>query len=286
MRKMRAIYVCIFLLFTATAVLPNIGFAQVSVDKRERVIARADSLMQHEDYAGALDIYNSILEQSKLTSDEDYALLYKRAYCFYEVGKFEDALNDINRFIQKNPDPQAKMLRAYINQELGNSSAQLKDLNEFIDGKPENLDLIRWRASVLMELGKYKEARKDINQILSKEPNPDIMGYLGLTYYYEDDPDSALMIFDKVIATNPGHVQSYVYAASLALEQETYSLALDYINKGLSADGSNPTLMFYKGIALVESDKVDPGCRCLTKAFQAGVDDAGDYLKGFCYGVE
>ncbi|HTE31140.1 MAG TPA: tetratricopeptide repeat protein [Chryseolinea sp.] len=281
MMKMRAIYVCIFLLFTAT-----VGFAQASADKRERVIARADSLMQHEDYAGALEIFNSLLEKSKLTSDEDYAMLYKRAYCFYGVGKFEEALNDINRFIEKNPDQQAKMLRAYINQELGNSTEQLKDLNELIDGKPENLDLTRWRASVLMELGKYKEARKDINQILSKEPNPDIMGYLGLTYYYEDDPDSALTIFDKIIASNPGHVQSYVYAASLALEQEIYPLALEYINKGLAADASNTTLMFYKGIALVETEKVDSGCRCLTKAFQAGVDDAGDYLKGFCYGVE
>jgi tetratricopeptide (TPR) repeat protein len=212
--------------------------------------------------------------------------VYKRAYAFYGVGKFDEALKDINRFIAKNPDPQAKLLRAYINQELGNSEEQLKDLNEFIAGTPDNLELIRWRASVLMTMEKYAEARRDIRRILEQDPNPDIKGYLGLSYYYDNKPDSALTIFDDAIKTNPANAQSYIYAASLALEEEAYELALQYINKGLTAEPANTTLIFYKGIALVQDEKKDEGCRCLSKAFNAGLDDAGEYLKSFCYGVE
>jgi len=273
--------VLLILVFAATLV------ANGQVAKgREEQIAKADTLMEREDYAGALAIYNKLLEKSKFSSDEDYAIVYKRAYSFYGVGKFEEALADINRFIAKNPDPQAKLLRAYINQELGNSEDQLKDLNEFIAGNPNNIELIRWRASVLMALEKYPDARRDIRKILEQDPNPDIKGYLGLSYYYDNQPDSALTIFDDAIKTNPDNAQSYIYAASLALEEETYGLALQYINKGLIAEPSNTTLLFYKGITLVQDEKTDEGCRFLSKAFNAGMDDAGEYLKSFCYGVE
>ncbi|MEP6735062.1 MAG: tetratricopeptide repeat protein [Chryseolinea sp.] len=279
--RARWIFVIIMLMISASP-----SFAQKNNGKAEASIADADTLMNHEDYAGALVIYTKVLEKSKLSSDADYDVLYKRAYAYYGLGKFEEALTDINKFIEKNQMPQGKMLRAYINQELGNSGAQLKDLNEFIAADPDNLELIRWRASVLMETERYTEARKDIRKLLMIDRNPDMKGYLGLSYYYEDKPDSALMVFDEVIASNPKHVQSYLYAASLGLEQEAYDLALQYINKGLAIDPSNHTLMFYKGIALVEEEKKDEGCRCLSKAFAAGVDDAGDYLKGYCYGVE
>lgn len=264
--------------------IPSIGMAQGSGDKSE--LAQADTLMGHEDFAGALAIYDKLIGKSKLSSDEDFELLYKRAYCYYGLRKFDAALTDINRFIERVPEPQAKILRAYINQELGNSEAQLKDLNEFVNINPDNAELLRWRASVLMDLERYVEARHDIKKILAQNPTPDIKGYLGLTYYYSQDADSAMLIFDEVIASNPEHAQTYVYASSLALEQEAYPLAVQYIDRGLRVDGTNTTLLFYKGIALVESEKIDEGCRCLSKAFTNGVDDAGDYLKQFCYGVE
>ncbi len=259
---------------------------QVTAGSRENLIAKADTLMEHEQYGDALDIYTKLLEKSKLVTDEDYSILYKRSYCFYALGKFQEALDDINRYLEHKPDQQAKLLRTYIYQQLGDNEAQLKDLNEFLNANPGNLDLIRWRASVLMELERYVEARKDIREILTQESNADIKAYLGLTYYYENDPDSALMIFDEILAQYPQHMQSYIYVASLALDEESYDLALEYINKGLSIETTNETLTFFKGIALVNGGKTVEGCRCLTKAFSGGIDDAGGYLKEFCYGVE
>ena len=63
--------------------------------------------------------------------------------------------------------------------------------------------MIQWRASVLMESGKYKEAQKDIRRLLQYQSSPQLKSYLGLTYYYQDDPDSALMMFDEVIQEDP-----------------------------------------------------------------------------------
>lgn len=259
--------------------------AQSEKDNNAALMAQADTLLSREDYTGALALYNKIIEKSKTVGDEDYSVYYKRAFCYYGLERFDEALKDVNQFIQKKPDDQAKLLRAYVNQELGNHEDQLKDINEFISAHPDNIELLQWRASVYMEMERYKDAQKDIQEILKYQDSPELKAYLGLTYYYQNQPDSALTIFDEVIAKDPDNIQTYLYAASLSLEQDAYELALQYIDMGLKKDPNNNTLWFYKGIALVETDKVTEGCRCLTKVFAAGFDDAGDYLKSYCYGV-
>lgn len=280
-RRIRGLAFIMFLMAS-----PFFVSAQSTPNKNESILVQADTLLGRQDYAGALALYDKIIEKSKLVSDEDYQVLYKRAFCYYGLGKFDNALKDVNQYLQRVPDEQGKLLRAYINQELGNLEAQLEDLNEFIDANPGNPDLLRWRASVLMEFERYAEAQKDIRLLLKYQTSPELKAYLGLTYYYQNNPDSALIIFDEVIAANPDYLQTYLYAASLALEEGAYDLALQYINAGLKFDGTNLTLLFYKGIALVENEKIEEGCRCLTKAFSEGMDDAGDYLKSYCYGVE
>ncbi|HCR53096.1 MAG TPA: hypothetical protein DIW27_01675, partial [Cytophagales bacterium] len=56
-----------------------------------------------------------------------------------------------------------------------------------------------------------------------------------------------------------------------------------YLNMALRLDPENLNAQFYKGIALLELDREEEGCRLLAKAFYAGEDDAGDYLKEKCY---
>ena len=246
----------------------------------------ADTLVGRQDYAKALALYNKILEKSRPKTEEEYQLYYKRAICYYGLEKFDEALTDINTVIAKYPQPQAKLLRTYIYQELERYDDALQDLNELIALSPDNPEMLQWRASMLMEAGKYKEAQKDIRKLLAYQSSPELKSYLGLTYYYESNPDSALIIFDEIIKEDPDFVQAYLYTTSLCLDENAYSLALNYVNEGLKHEPSNATLLFYKGIALVETDQEKEGCRCLTKAFNAGIDDVADYLKEYCYGVE
>lgn len=257
------------------------SYAQPSAQEIE-----ADTLVSQQNYEAALALYNKIIDKTRPDTEEEYQLYYKRAVCYYGLQNFEEALKDINMVIEKYPQPQAKLLRAYIYQELENYEAQLADLNELLSLNPDNPEMIQWRASVLMESGKYDEAQKDIRKLLRYQSSPDLKSYLGLTYYYQSNPDSALIIFDEIIKEDPNFVQPYLYAASLCLDEEAYELALTYINKGLHAAPANPTFLFYKGIALVETDQEKEGCRCLTKAFKAGIDDVADYLKQYCYGAD
>jgi tetratricopeptide (TPR) repeat protein len=241
---------------------------------------KADTLMSREDYEGAAKLYSKILAKDAGAVNA----LYKRSICYYSAGKFDAALSDVNDFIARYPSvPQAKLLRTYIYRELGDEDAQLKSLDELIQLEPFNTDLLKWQASLFIEKDQYREAQEKLFSAKAYHDDPEIEMYLGLTCYYLDQPDSALEFFDKSIELDNSYMPSYIYASSLCLEQSAYELALSYVNKGLSVESNNYTLVFYKGIALAESEETVEGCRCLNKAFKAGIDDAAGYLEEYCY---
>ena len=276
---MRGRYIIKTLVLITTMVLSTF-FCAAQQSKAE---VEADTLVAQQEYSKALDIYSKLIGKSKMKTEEDFQLYYKRSVCYYGLENYTAALADINVVIEKFPQPQAKLLRAYINQELGDYDALLDDLNEIIALNPGSPELIQWRASVNMEAGNYPEARQDIATLLNYQSLPELKAMLGLSYYYQEDSDSAIVIFDELLRENPAYLQGYIYAASLSLDEEAYELALSYINKGLEQDPGNATLIFYKGIALIETEQEKEGCRCLTQAFNAGVDDVADYLKQYCY---
>lgn len=260
--------------------------AKIKKDINAEMEIMADTLLDQQDYDGALKLYSAIIKKSKFKSEEEYSVLYKRAYCFYTLKRFDEALVDLNQYLEKIPNDQAKILRLYVYRELGNDEEQLRELNELITKSPDKVELLRWRLSLLMESQKFKEAQFDIHQLLSIEDDPDLQGYLGLTYYYLENIDSALIIFDQIIKQHPDYVQTYLYAGSICLEEESYNVSLFYINKGLQIEPGNATLLYYKGAALIEKEDIIEGCRCLNKAFANGIDDAGEYLKEYCYGID
>jgi tetratricopeptide (TPR) repeat protein len=251
---------------------------------RAAMETEADTLAAREDFDGAIALYTKILQKASYAGESDYIVLHKRAYAYFSGEKFNEALIDVNQYLGKYPtDGQAKLLRMYIYQGLARYDALLKELDEFAAGRRGDPAIDRWRASILMEAGRYAEARAAIKKLLDREEDPELHAYLGLTYSYEQKPDSAKIVFDEVIAREPSFVQTYLFAGSMCIEQEAYGLALKYIDAGLKQEPGNVTLLFYKGMAQVENDQLQAGCSTLTKAFNAGFDDAVDYLKEYCY---
>ena len=101
-----------------------------------------------------------------------------------------------------------------------------------------------------------------------------------------DELDSAFISFNKSIELDATYLPAYLYAGSVALEEGDNLLGLKYLNLALRLDPKNKEALFYKGAALIELKRVDEGCGCLNRAFYAGMDEAGDYLKEYCYEVE
>lgn len=259
----------------------------MSSAKWKVIEAEGDTLLNNQDYEGAIKKYNEAIEISKVKDPESKRVLYKRAICFYSLGDFQKALDDLNVFIPEYPlFPRAKFLRAFVNRELGNKEAQLKDLDDLLEMDPANADVLKFKASIYLEDQQYEEAKAELLKLQKITTDEEIETQLGFTYYTLNDPDSAYLHFDSALALNGGYAPAYMYMTTLCLDQQAFEMALTYVDLGLRLDPENQQLLFYKGIALAENKRVEEGCRLLAKVFYAGLDQAGDYLKQYCYSPE
>lgn len=247
----------------------------------------ADTLMSQQKFKEAAKLYTKVIDASKLKDKTSYRSLYKRAVAYYSDSDFQKAIKDMDRFIPEFPENyQAHALRALAYRESGDVDNQLKDVEAALELSGGDPQIMKWRASLLMEKGEYKLAKDDLIIVKQFQDDPEVEMNLAFAYYSLDNPDSAMMAINKSIELDGTFSPAYLYGGSFSLEQENYEMALKYLNVALKLDPDNVTALFYKGVALVELKKEAEGCSCLSKAFMAGQDDAGDYLKQYCYGIE
>jgi superkiller protein 3 len=255
--------------------------------KLEKWEIEADTAMSLQDYAKAIKLYTKVIKSSKLKERADYGAVYKRAVSYYSAGDYNHALEDLNLVVPQFPQlPQAKMLRALVHKELGNDEKKLEDLKGALTGDPANPNMLKWRASVYLEDEQYDLAKKDLEVAKLFADDAETEMYLAVAQYNTGAVDSAFQSLDKSIEFDAAYMPAYLYAGSFCLEQDRYEQAINYLDFAGRLEPKNTTVFFYKGIALVELDKTDEGCRYLRKAFYGGMDDASGYLKEYCFGVE
>ena len=247
----------------------------------------ADTLMSRQDFVGAAKLYTKVIDASKLKEKADYRALYKRGVAYYSQGDFKSAVGDMDRFIPEYQQSyQARILRALCYRELGETDKQLVDVEEALTLSGGDPQILKWRAGLLIEKEQFNQAIEDLLLVRQLQDDPEVELNLGLAYYSTDNLDSALMAINKAIELEATFIPAYLYGGSFSLEQGLYELAIRYVNIALMLEPENVNAWFYKGLALIELKKEDEGCSCLRKAFYAGQDDAGDYLKQYCYGIE
>jgi tetratricopeptide (TPR) repeat protein len=246
----------------------------------------ADTLMSHEDFAGAAVLYSKIIKEYQFKEKSDYRFIYKRAVSYYSGNKFDSALADMNRYVPEFPEnPQAWILRALIYRHKGDADNQLNDLQKAIDLRGGNAELFRWRGALRIDKGDFQGAKKDFKEAILLHDDAELETNLGYIYYSLGSLDSALICINKAIVLDVTYAPPYLYAGSFCLQEEKFELALNYLNLALRIEPANRVALFYKGVSLVELNKTDEGCRCLQKAFDAGEDDAVGYLKQYCFDV-
>jgi len=275
---------CLFIAFCFALI--SLSYAQT--EKMKTWEAEGDTLLDHENFDGALKAFSKIIKASKEKDKFYYSILYKTAISYYSLGRFDEALKALNEFVPAYPSfPQAYLLRAFIFREKEDSEGQLTNLEEAMKLQPGNPDVLKWRAQLYMDENKYELAKKDLKQVRFIQDDPEVETYLGLAYFNTDQPDSAFISLKKSMELDATYQPAYLYAGSFSLQNEQYNQALTYLNLALRLDPKNYTALFYKGVALIEKEKINEGCSCLAKAFYTGkIDDAGDYLKQYCYGEE
>jgi tetratricopeptide (TPR) repeat protein len=247
----------------------------------------ADTLFSQEDFAGSAALYTKVIAASQLKEKTDYAAVYKRGLAYYSQGDFKNAVGDMDLFIPQYPESfQARILRALCYRELGETDKQLIDVEVAMTLSGGDPQILKWRAGLLIEKEEFKQAIADLLIVRQMQDDPEVELNLGFAYYSVDKKDSAIMAINKSIELEATFLPAWLYGCSFSMEEGQYDLALKYINVALMLEPDNATAWLYKGVALIELKREEEACKYLNKAFYAGQDDAGDYLKQYCYGIE
>lgn len=150
---------------------------------------------EKNDYKNAIDAYNS-----SASARADFAPAYlSSAIVLYDMGKFESAINPIDKYLSFNPnDDLAYAIKSRAEFGIGSINLAKADNNKAIELNdcPEyQFD----RAKILYMEGNYNEAKELFTKLLPQIQTSKIYEYLGLCDLALKDYTKALMDFDKAI---------------------------------------------------------------------------------------
>lgn len=165
------------------------------------LINRAIMKNRAGDFEGALQDYD--LAEEFL--DQDIQVIYNRGYAHYLKENYNEALIDLNKAIEKQPQlAEAYRIRGNISWKQGHLKKALKDYNKSYSLDPFNAGLNLERALILLSLKKYKKALPILNFVLEQKPNDfRALSARGLVKYKSKDFEGAMQDYKRALELKP-----------------------------------------------------------------------------------
>jgi tetratricopeptide (TPR) repeat protein len=209
-----------------------------------------------------------------------------KAIKFFENNNYEQALVEINKAIETEPDSVSHYsLRVMIYDLTGRYKEELSDLNKIIDlnnryNDSKSLNVHHQRAVIEIDLGLYKDALSDINYFIE---NKDTIGSLSEAYinkasilYKLDDYENSHKYYELALKENNGENNSIESMALIGLANLSTSMqeALSYLDKVISLDDKNAMAYGSRGAIYIELGKIKEAYSDCKKAISLNPDDA------------
>jgi tetratricopeptide (TPR) repeat protein len=131
--------------------------------------------------------------------------LFKEAYDFIRIGKEEEGLEKIDRFLEENETVwNAWFIKGWGLRRLARYELAAEAFGKAIELGGENTDSLNELAICHLELGKFDEAEKQLTIALRNEPeNIKVMSNLGILAMKTGNNDEARSYFNTVLEYAP-----------------------------------------------------------------------------------
>lgn len=100
-----------------------------------------------------------------------------------------------------------------------------------------------------------------------------LMFFIGLAYRQLENYDEALKYYQKVLALNTGHIDTFNEVALCYMSMENFESAKKYLDEALRMAPLNGELLCNLGIALLNMDELDEARNAIDKSLQFNPDD-------------
>lgn len=172
---------------------------------------------------------------------EDYSALYNIIYCFEFLDLHEEAIDFLNRYLDKNPYCEVAW------HQLGKQYFALKEYKkslaafEFAIISDDNfVGAYLEKGKVLEKMKKYNEAIENYNMTLAlDEPTSFALLRIGNCYEKLDSDDLAVQYYYQTVHEDPLLDKGWIAITRFYNKKKDYHKALYYINKAINIDDTN-----------------------------------------------
>ena len=316
-------------------VLPLIGFAQTSSDSFDEVSAQAAAAREQGDVQHAIELYRQGLRLNAKWADGWWFL----GSLHYGADEYTAARDALTHFVELTPNAgPALALRGLCEFEIGDYDQSLNDIQHGISlgaaNQPRNEKILRYHEALLLtHMGNFEAALQRYAALSRAESaggssNPELLLGIGLAglrtpvmpkelkadkrdlylaagngafrfwtndrkgaeqafqnlfqhfptaanahYFYgyllfPMDPDDAIVEFKRELEIAPSNAPAQTMVAWDALIRNDYAEALTYSQKAVAQDAALPMAQLVLGRALVETGDVQSGIEHLEKELQ------------------
>lgn len=233
-------------------------------------------------------------------------------------GNFEEALKQIEKHIQKQPDASLYFKKGLVMNSLQNYQEAAKAFSSALEFEPENPEILAELADVFSSLGNHHDARSFYEKAAGLEPgNISLKGKLGRNYIqlerlsdaykvfseiYESDSVNvywnkqfafcahrtgktmqSIGLYEKVMELNPRDYTSYFNLIRLYQQTEQFGKALETIETGLSQFPGDAGFLQQQANYFFGNKQYEDARRAYSGYFSAGGDSIYKILLN--YGV-
>lgn len=237
-------------------------------DNHEKAVELLNTALKYtDDYA---DVYNLIgmeylfmdnLEMAKesfikcLEEDtEDQAALYNVVYCFEFLDQNEQAIEYLNKYIDKNPYSEIawhQSGRLHYGLKQYEEALRAFDYATLID--EEFLGAFMEKAKSLERLKRYEDAIEAYNRTIElDDPTSYALLRIGKCYEKLGNLALALKYFNKTVHEDPLLDKGWIAITDFYVRQKNFQKALFYVNKAISIDNENR--LYWKRYAAINKE--------------------------------
>ena len=220
--------VCVFLMSTTitSAAKRTDGMPKTSESKT------AKQYQEEGNYKLALKLYSDRIKKN----NHDYDAIFQMAECKIQLGKYQSAINDYIKYMNKTNDNVLSLKQIALTILKSGQDPweviEVADIALAIDST--DFDLFYYKGAAQYEAGLYKEAKNTLTKVASiGSNNVDVYKYLGLTHAAMKEYGEAIEITKKAIVLDSKSAGAYYNVGLFYKKMKDYHNAYVYINNAV-----------------------------------------------------
>ena len=233
---------------------------------------------------GKIDEAKDLVSDLKKSYDSNADILYAESMVNLATGKYSEAIKIISGLSVSYPGNE-KYLRILAKAQSGASdpAGASTTYSHLLDSGVADAELFILRADCYRKTGETDKALSDVSKYLEIYPeNITALGMAGKLEANSGDNLHALEYFSKNLKLHPNDPQCYIDRANSYFISKSWDMAINDYSMSLDLKPANSDVWLNKGIALLNTGKMEDACHDFRISFRQGNKRVADYISRNC----